>query len=104
MALGVQQKETLRQFADLLNRQPHIIRLQITINRRRAYTREFGSGMAITIKPFECYEEGEYPMQGDWIANCQYDYTAIEKAQEIARFLVNEFGCPKERIKIVRKR
>lgn len=104
MALGIRQKELLQEFANLLNRQPDIIRLQITINRRRAYTREFGSGMAITIKPFECYQEGEYAMQGDWIANCQYDYTAIEKAQEIARFLVDELKCPKERIKIVRKR
>jgi hypothetical protein len=90
-------------YAAMLKRSPDVIRLQINVQGQRTYTREFGSGRAITITPYECYEEGEYSMQGQWIANCNYEYSAIEKAQEIARYLVNELECPKERIKIRKK-
>lgn len=99
MTLGKRQRESLEAYAAILNRRPEIVRLQITIHPRRAYTREFGTGMAITITAYECYAEDEYRMTGEWIANCQYDYTAIEKGQEIARYLVS-LNCPKDRIKL----
>lgn len=102
MALGPRQRETLDEYAALWKRSPEIIRLEVFIDAYRAYTRELGSGRAILLRAFECYEEGEYKLKGEWVANCHHDDTAVEKAQEIARYLVTA-GCAKERIRILRK-
>lgn len=101
MMLGRQQIETLTFYALLLKRSPEIIRLVVHIEPYREYTRECGSGHAITVTAFECYEEGDYKMRSSWVANCQFDYTAEDKGREIARWLVAQ-GCPKKRIRLTR--
>lgn len=99
MALGPRQRETLDEYAGIWKRSPEIIRLEVFIDAYRAYTRELGSGRAILLRAFECYEEGEYKLKGEWIANCHHDDTAVEKAKEIARYLVAA-GCLKKRVRI----
>lgn len=99
MALGPRQRETLDEYAGIWKRSPEIIRLEVFIDAYRAYTRELGSGRAILLRAFECYEEGEYKLTGCWIANCHHDDTAVEKAKEIARYLVAA-GCLKKRVRI----
>lgn len=102
MALGKQQRIELDALAATAKpmSEGHV-RFQVQIRARRAYTREFGSGMAIVVQSYEVYAEGEYPFQCKWIANCQHDYTALEKGQEIARYLV-EKGIPREHVKLNR--
>ncbi len=99
MALGPRQQETLDEYAGIWKRSPEIIRLEVFIDGYRVPTRELGSGRAILLRAFECYEEGEYKLKGEWIANCHHDDTAVEKAKEIARYLVAA-GCVKDRVRI----
>ncbi len=101
MALGKRQRETLGRIVDLCTkelREGHV-RADIKVGRQRAYTRELGEGIAVTVTPVECYPEGEYPMQAHWIADCSYVDTAVRKSEEIARYLVEQ-GVPSERIRL----
>lgn len=98
MPLGQWQRATLDKYVTSMLATTET-RIRIFIEARRLYTRELGSGMAITITMFE-KDERQY---GDWIANCQHDHTAVDKGKEIARYLVDA-GCPKDRIRVQRKR
>lgn len=103
MALGKRQRETLGRIVELCTkerREGHV-RADIRIGRHRAYTRELGEGIAVTITPVECYPEDEYPMQAHWIADCSYEDTAVRKGEEIARYLAEQ-GVPSGRIRLVR--
>jgi hypothetical protein len=104
MTLGKHQRESLDEYAAILIKQPHIVRIEVQIHPWYRFSRELGggSGHPIIVQPFEVYEEGAYPMKRAWLATCRFDWTAIEKAQEIARYLVAA-GCPKDRIRIRRK-
>lgn len=102
MALGTRQRKELDEFIAIAIRQPDIIRFDIIIGKQRQYTREFGRGMSITVTVVECYEDGDYRLTGAWIADCQYDYTAIEKGKEIANYIV-EAGIAKERVKLAQR-
>ncbi len=113
MALGKRQKEDLAQLIELGTkpmREGHI-RFEVWIGHYRPYrdvpipgghVRMNKRGIDITVYPFECYEEGDYAMQCHWFACCEYDYTALEKGQEIARYLV-EHGVPKERVRLLKR-
>jgi hypothetical protein len=113
MALGKRQKEDLAKLIDLGTRpmrEGHI-RFEVMIGQRFSsreipfsggYVLLSRRGVPITVTPIECYEEADYPMQCEWIAFCEYDYTALEKGQEIARYLVEQ-GIPRERVKLLRR-
>ena len=104
MAFGKRQQEELNALAATAKpmKEGHV-RFEVQIRARRAYTREFGGGMAIVVQSYEVYEEGEYKFQCKWIANCQYDYTALERGQEIARYLVDQ-GVPREHVRLFRSK
>jgi hypothetical protein len=88
MGLGRWQRETLDEYAALAKPlKEGYVRFAIIIGERRANTREFGAGIAIRLLAFECYAEGHYQMRETWIADCQYAWTAQDKAHEIARYL-----------------
>lgn len=102
MALGKRQREVLGWYADLLKRNPGIVELRVSVGRYQYLTREMGggSGHPVFVSAFECYE-GEPParMRLNWIATCQYDYSAEAKTQEIAAWLIEQ-GCSSGSIKI----
>ena len=106
MALGKQQQQELTKLVEIFKKSPDVIKLEVRIGSYRPYTREFGSGHAISVRVIECYDEGEftdgeYPWSWHWIANCQYEHTALEKGQEIARWFVDQ-GCLKERVRLTK--
>ena len=95
MALGPRQRETLDEYAGIWKRSPEIIRLEVFIDAYRAYTRELGSGRAILLRAFECYEEGEYKLTGCWIANCHQAARHLRATTAPAgRFIRSGIGSP----------
>lgn len=118
MALGKRQKEDLARIVELCTKpmSEGYMRVEVWIGKWRSsrevpipggYARLAQRGIAITVTPIECYpepgfEQGEYPMAREWIADCQYAYTAFAKGQEIARYLVEQ-GVPRERVKLTKR-
>lgn len=62
MALGKRQRLDLDEMTGLVLKDPTIFRLEIVICPWQRFTREAGggSGHAVLLKAFECYEEGDY--------------------------------------------
>lgn len=102
MALGNQQKNTLGQYADLLKRNPGIIKLRVSVGHFRYFTREMGggSGYPIFVSALEHYE-GESPavFRRNWLATCRYEYTVEAKLQEVCNYLAGR-GCDMDRVEI----
>lgn len=99
--LGKSQKETLESFANYLQHDHEVLR--ITIHPYRPYTREFGSGFPISISLW--YTDVDPPDKDlqSQIALCQHRYTAFDKAKELARYLCDEQGIPRNKISIKSK-
>lgn len=97
--LGKRQKEILASYTGV--REPHEI--IITIGKWRRFTRELGggSGYPITIKIVYLIDMEEDLSQ--WIATCTYPYTAIEKGQEIGRYLCDTLGLSRDVVKLRQK-
>jgi hypothetical protein len=104
VTLGKRQRETLDGYARTLIDDPTGYRVEVQILPWRRFTREAGggSGYPIVVKGFTFEDGKEHPMEGRWLSTCTEDYTAVEKGQEIARYLVAA-GCPKDRIRVRRE-
>lgn len=109
MALGKRQKETLDRIIELCTKPMNegYMRVEVVIERYRPYTREMGKGHAITVQAIECYPgdefgSGEYPMTKHWIGNADYEYTAKERGQAFARYLVSG-GIEREKVRLLQQ-
>lgn len=76
--------------------------LHIVIGKWIPYTREFGKGYPINVKMFYTSEPEGYDLRA-YLSRCQYRHTVFDKAKEIARYLVNECGVPREKVSIKSK-
>lgn len=102
MALGTRQKDILGQYADLLKRNPGVIKLRVSAGDFRYFTREMGggSGYPIFVSALEHYE-GESPavFRRNWLATCRYEYTVEAKLREVCDYLTDQ-GCDMSRVEV----
>ena len=73
--------------------------LHVCIGKYIQYRREVGKGYPITVKMFYTDEPQGYDLY-KVISRCQSRYAAIDKAKEIARFLVSECGVGRAKVSI----
>jgi len=87
-------------YADLLKRNPGVIKLRVSVGRFQYFTRERGggSGYPIFVAALECYgDESPAVFRRNWLATCQYEYTVETKLQEVSNYFAGQ-ECDMDRV------